>query len=97
MTVQVFWAQQKKKLPTFSSKLQDTFWGKRKADKSVPQGQLKILCQILDWDSDRSQGSSMVLAGIHPERALPQNVTTFGLPTEPEFLTKAQGIILSPE
>lgn len=72
------------------------FWGKGEADKRIPQKRLKIPCQILDWDTDKSQGSFMVLAGIHPEQAMPPNVTTYGLPMEPEFLTRAPGIILSP-
>lgn len=38
----------------------------------------------------------MVFAEIRLERALPQNVSMYGLPTELEFLTKAQGILLSP-
>lgn len=37
----------------------------------------------------------MVLAGVHPEQAVPLNVTMYGLPNEPEFLTKAPRIILS--
>ena len=37
----------------------------------------------------------MVLAGVDPEQAMPPNVTMYGLPTEPEFLTKAPRITLS--
>lgn len=33
----------------------------------------------------------MVLAGIHPERALSQNVTMYGVLTKLECLTEAQG------
>lgn len=42
-------------------------WGKGETDKSIPQKQLKIPCQIFDWD-DRSQESFMVLTGIQPRK-----------------------------
>lgn len=47
-----------------------TLWGKGEADESIPQKQLKIPCQIFDWDSDRSQESFMVLTGIHPRKGI---------------------------